>query len=200
MIAFPARFTSMFRRRFVLVAGLLSLAALSVSACAVQESNTYPVETFSEMHYSQSFKSQEPPRLAPPAESVVFTPLGGPDQVLTVPDKRERPYDPAVAGNLYRVNCSVCHGVAGLGDGKIVPHLTSKASFYWTTNNDTAYGTPPNLVESAAERLDTRDTMVAFVTAGAIVMPQFGKLLSEEDIRDIVNYIFDDETGLSRSP
>jgi hypothetical protein len=36
--------------------GLLSIAAVSASACAVQESNTYPVETFSEMHYSQSFK------------------------------------------------------------------------------------------------------------------------------------------------
>ena len=46
--------------------------------------------------------------------------------------------------------------------------------------------------------MDTRDKMVAFVTAGGLVMPQFGKLLSEEDIRDIVNYIFDDETGLSR--
>jgi mono/diheme cytochrome c family protein len=30
------------------------------------------------------------------------------------------------------------------------------------------------------------------------VMPEFGKLLAEEDIRDIVNYIFDDTTGLSK--
>jgi hypothetical protein len=29
-------------------------------------------------------------------------------------------------------------------------------------------------------------------------MPEFGKLLAEEDIRDIVNYIFDDTTGLSK--
>ena len=28
-------------------------------------------------------------------------------------------------------------------------------------------------------------------------MPPFGKLLSEEDIREIVNYIFDAEAGLS---
>lgn len=198
MIAFPANFKSLFRRRFVLTAGLLSLAAASVSACAFQESNTYPVETFSEMHYSQSFRSQEPPRLAPPAESVVFASAGHPDTVLNVPDKRERPYDPAVAGNLFRVNCSVCHGEFGLGDGKIVRHLTSTASFYATTNDGKVYGKPPNLVESAAERLSARDTMVAFVTSGGRVMPPFGKLLSEEDIRDIVNYIFDDETGLSR--
>ena len=200
MISFPVDFKSMLvpRRRFILIAGLLSLAAASVSACAVHESNTYPVEIFSEMHYSQAFRSQEPPRLAPPAESVVFVPAGGPDRVLNVLDKRERPYDAVVAGNLYRVNCSVCHGVAGLGDGKINRHLTSTASFYATTNNGATYGAPPDLVNSAAKRLTARDTMVAFVTSGGRVMPPFGKLLSEEDIRDIVNYIFDDETGLSR--
>ena len=198
MIAFPANFKSMFRRRFILTTGLLALAAASVSACAVQESNTYPVELFSEMHYSQAYRSQEPPRLAPPGKSVVFTSVGHPDTVLNVPDRRERSYDPAVAGNLFRVNCSVCHGVAGLGDGKIVRHLTSTASFYATTNEGTVYGAPPDLVNSAATRMTTRDLMVAFVTGGGRVMPQFGKLLSEEDIRDIVNYIFDDETGLSR--
>lgn len=200
MIAFPANFKSMFlsRRHLGLMAGLLSLAAVSLSACAVQETNTYPVEIFSEMHYSQAFRSQEPPRLAPPAESVVFASAGGSDRVLNVPDKQERPYDPAVAGNLFRVNCSMCHGELGLGDGVVVRHLTSTASFYATTNNGTVYGAPPNLVLSAASRLTARDTMVAFVTGGGRVMPQFGKLLSEEDIRDIVNYIFDDETGLSR--
>ena len=40
--------------------------------------------------------------------------------------------------------------------------------------------------------------MVGFITSGAVVMPPFGKLLPEEDIRDIVNYIFDKETGLSK--
>ncbi len=198
MIAFPANFKSMFSRRTLLMVALLSLAAVSVSACAVQETNTYPVEIFSEMHYSQAYKSQEPPRLAPPAESVVFASVGDPDQVLNVPDKRERPYDPAVADNLYQVNCAVCHGITGLGDGKIVRHLTSTASFYATTNNGTPYAAPPDLVDSAANRLTARDTMVAFVTSGGRVMPPFGKLLSEEDIRDIVNYIFDDKTGLSR--
>ena len=197
MIAFPAYFKSLFRRRSALMVGLLSIAAVSASACAVQESNTYPVETFSEMHYSQSFKSQEPPRLAPPADSVVFSSAGDPDQVLVVPDKQERAYDPVVAGNLFRVNCSVCHGIGGHGDGKIVRHLTSTASYWATTNDGTPYIAPPDLVESAATRLTDRDTMVAFVTSGARVMPPFGKLLSEEDIRDIVSYIFDAEAGLS---
>ena len=197
MTAFSANIKSTLTRRFVLIAGLLMLASVTASACAVQESNTYPVETFSEMHYSQSFRMQEPPRLAPLADSVAFVSAGDASQVLNVPNKRERAYDPAVASNLYRVNCSVCHGVSGLGDGNAARHITSANSFYATTQG-TPYGAPPNLVDSAATRLTERDTMVGFITSGAVVMPPFGKLLPEEDIRDIVNYIFDKETGLSK--
>ena len=197
MTAFSANIKSMLTRRFVLIAGLLMLTSVTASACAVQESNTYPVEMFSEMHYSQSFRMQEPPRLAPLADSVAFVSAGDASQVLNVPDKRERAYDPAVASNLYRVNCSVCHGVSGLGDGNAARHITSANSFYAMTQG-MPYGAPPNLVDSAATRLTERDTMVGFVTSGAVVMPPFGKLLPEEDIRDIVNYIFDKETGLSK--
>ena len=197
MTAFPANIKLMLTRRFALTVGLLMLASVATSACAVQKSNTYPVETFSEMHYSQSFRMQEVPRLDVPASAVVFSSAGGVDQVLNVPDKRERAYDPAVAGNLYQVNCAVCHGVTGLGDGKAARHITSTGS-YWAKEEGSPYPAPPNLVESAATRLTERDTMVLFATSGARVMPAFGKLLPEEDIRDIVNYIFDDQNGLSR--
>ncbi|MBT3994798.1 MAG: cytochrome c [Chloroflexi bacterium] len=197
MTSFSTNIKSMLTRRLVFIVGLMMLGTLATSACAVQESNTYPVETFSEMHYSQSFRAQEPPRLAPPADSVAFRTAGDSSQTYNVPDKQERAYDPVVAGELYRVNCSVCHGISGLGDGKATRHITSGSSFYATTQGS-PYGAPPNLVESAASRLTERDTMVAFVTSGAVVMPSFGKLLAEEDIRDIVNYIFDDTTGLSQ--
>ena len=41
--------------------------------------------------------------------------------------------------------------------------------------------------------------MFSFVSGwNGPVMPEFGKLLAEEDIRDIVNYIFDENTGLSQ--
>ena len=198
MTAFSANIKSTLTGRFVLIVGLLMLTSVTASACAVQESNTYPVETFSEMHYSQSFRMQEPPRLAPLADSVAFVSTGDASQVLNVPNKRERAYDPAVASNLYRVNCSVCHGVSGLGDGKAVRHITSSSSFY-ATNEGTPYKAPPNLVDSAANRLNQREVMFSFISGwNGPVMPEFGKLLTEEDIRDIVNYIFDDTTGLSK--
>ena len=198
MTVFQANIKSMLSRRLVTVALLLMLSIFVTSACAIQESNTYPVETFSEMHYSQAFRAQEPPRLAPPADSVAFKTAGDASNTLNVPDKQERVYDPAVAGNLYRVNCSVCHGVSGLGDGKAVRHITSSSSFY-ATNEGIPYKSPPNLVESAASRLNQREIMFSFVSGwNGPVMPEFGKLLAEEDIRDIVNYIFDENTGLSQ--
>ena len=186
------------KRCFYELMGIVLLAFITTSACAVQESNTYPVELFSEMHYSQAYKAQEPPRLAPVADSVVFISTGHPDSVLMVPDKRSRTYDPVIAGNLYQVNCSVCHGIIGLGDGKAVRHITSNSSFY-ATNEGAPYKSPPNLIESAANRLNEREIMFRFVSGwNGPVMPKFGKLLAEEDIRDIVNYIFDDSTGLSK--
>jgi|TARA_B110000438_G_scaffold209176_1_gene201040 mono/diheme cytochrome c family protein len=198
MTSFSTNIKSMLTRRIVLVVGLMMLSTLASSACAVQESNTYPVEIFSEMHYSQAFKEQEPPRLAPPADSVVFKTAGDSSETYNVPDKQERTYDPAIAGNLYRVNCSVCHGVSGLGDGKAVRHITSSSSFY-ATKEGTPYKSPPNLVDSAASRLNQREVMFSFISGwNGPVMPAFGKLLAEEDIRDIVNYIFDDTTGLSK--
>tara|TARA_B100001971_G_C17898763_1_gene386884 strand:- start:85 stop:612 length:528 start_codon:yes stop_codon:yes gene_type:complete len=174
------------------------LAGMPLSACAVQESNTYPVETFSEMHYSQAFRAQEPPRLLPPGDSVVFASTGHPEKISRIPDKKERTYDVEIASSLYRVNCSVCHGISGHGDGKAVRHITSSNSFYATTQG-IPYKAPPNLVDSAANRLKDREVMYSFLKAwNGPVMPSFGKLLSEENIRDVINYIFDDETGLSK--
>ncbi len=90
-------------RRRTMLAGLVGLLAMLTAACSVQETNTYPVDTFTEMHYAQSNRSQEPPRLQPPAQSIAFGSVGGPDVSLAVPEFRRRPYDSAVAANLYAV-------------------------------------------------------------------------------------------------
>jgi mono/diheme cytochrome c family protein len=200
-------FSSAGKRRLVAVAALAGFSLIA-SACAVQKENTYPIELFSEMHYSQAVRAQEPPRLQPPAESVVFEGAGGPDAVLDVPEQDRREYDPAVAAELFRVNCSVCHGVDGLGDGRTVPHLKSDQSFYARRVEDD--GTlfvgpvmgadggrrlPPNLQQSR-ETL-TEAGIAAFIrSGGGSVMPTFSKFLSEEEIWDLVTYIKDTENGL----
>jgi mono/diheme cytochrome c family protein len=180
----------------------LGLAGLAATAC-VQQSNTYPVEVFKEMHYSQSVRPQEPPRLAPPAAAVSFKECRAPacagegaDAVLDVLAKRERPYDLANAKELYRVNCSVCHGIDGKGDGAAAAHLTSGKS-YFATKNGAPYPPPANLQQSLKRADFTPDMAFSTVSRGVVVMPRFGALLSEEDIRDIVNYLFDKQNGIA---
>jgi mono/diheme cytochrome c family protein len=174
---------------------LLAFASMAATAC-FQQSNTYPVEIFTEMHYAQFSRSQEPPRLAPAQGAVAFSSSGGAEAILNVPARRERPYDAVRAAELYRVNCSVCHGDSGAGDGKAAPHLTSKTS-YFATKNGSPYPAPANLQESLKRPDFTPDTAFATVNRGVVVMPRFGALLPEEDIRDIVNYLFDQQNGIA---
>lgn len=186
------------RRRTALL-GLIGLFAMVAAACSVQESNTYPVDLFTEMHYSQANRAQEPPRLQPPALAVAHESVGGPEARLDVPARQTRPYDPVVAGQLYAVNCSVCHGVNGQGDGDAVAHLRSSANFY-TSTTGLVMGAdgrrlPPNLQTS--QLVSNEEGLAGFIRSGGnSVMPQFEKFLAEEDIWDIVAYIQDTNTGL----
>lgn len=185
------------RRRMSLVAPLtavLALASVVAAGCAVQESNTYPIELFSEMHYAQSTRSQEPPRLPPVDGAIVFQGVGSENR-LDVPDVRERPYDAARARELYRVNCSVCHGDSGVGDGSAAAAITSPRSVYAATQGE-PYASPANLKEKRGDY--DRDAMVTLITNGILVMPRFGNLLTEEEIREIATYIYDEQTGLGR--
>ncbi len=175
----------------VSVLALVLLVSTAIG-CAIQESNTYPVELFSEMHYSQSTRSQEPPRLAPPADAVPFRQIGS-EQVLNVPEFQERPYDPVVARELFRVNCSICHGNDGSGNGAATVHITSSTSYYATANGE-PYAAPANLKEKREDY--EKEAMINLITNGIIVMPSFGKLLSAEEIRDIATYVYDTSTGL----
>ena len=175
---------------------LLPIAAVVVvfgaTACAVQETNTYPIEIFSEMHYSQSSRMQEPPRLAPVADAVPFRQIGT-DEVLDVPEMVKRPYDSVRARELFRINCSTCHGMSGTGDGPAAQHIVATDS-YWATTNDSPYVGPANLIDKRA----TYDQAAMFnlVNNGIVVMPRFRNLLPEEDIREIVDYIYDQNTGV----
>ncbi len=132
--------------------------------------------------------------VVPAPDAVVFERTGA-DKVLEVPERSQRPYDARVASELFRVNCSVCHGPAGLGDGPIVPHLTSPNSYYASSSGQ-PYARPPNLQETRANK--DEKTVFAIITNGIVVMPKFGLLLTEEERWDLVRYIFDTQTGLGR--
>lgn len=180
------RFPGLPGRRGLLIA--LASFALLATAC-VQDSGTYPIEIFTEMHYSQAFRSQEIPRLPGVASAVVYEGQGNVQDVLNVlPANIAHPYDAKAGAELFRVNCSVCHGTQGLGDGPAAGHITSTGSA-WFADTGAAYNGPPNLQDSRT-RL-SEDAMFGIVTSGILVMPRFGPLLSEAERWDIVRYIFD---------
>ncbi len=179
------------RHRAAWLLAALVLLAVAALGC-IPKRGAYPIEIFSEMHHSQAFRSQEPPRLDAVTGAQVFVPLAT-DASLDVPAKSQRPYTPEVAGELFRINCSVCHGPNGEGDGPIVPYLTDPKSYY-ADKAGKPYVAPPNLKETR-DRLN-EDAVFTIVSGGIVVMPRFELLVSEEERWDIVRYIFDRENGL----
>ncbi len=169
---------------------IAAIAVLGIAATGCfPKAGSYPIEIFTEMHYSQAFRSQEPPRLDAVRGAEVFVGLST-EETLTLTLTQEREYVPAVASQLYAVNCSVCHGDSGRGDGPVAIFLTTKE----LTRDGAGYGAPPDL-QASRERLD-KSAFFGIVSSGINVMPRFELLLSEEDRWDIVNYVFDMETGL----
>ena len=113
--------TLLFKRQKMKLALMLVLVGLISSACMPWGRGTYQIEIFSEMHYDQSYKSQEPPRLYPAEGSVPFMlHEGGTDGVFNVSSDSSltQTEETVSAGSgLYQVNCSFCHGMTGKGDG-----------------------------------------------------------------------------------
>lgn len=150
---------------------------------------SYPVELFQEMHYQQTYKAQEPPRIGPPEDSV---PVQGsavvlPDDVRTLVNPVARtPQTLRAAAWLYQINCAACHGPAAGGDGKAGEHLVEHGS--------TA---PPAFDSDRVRRLSPGETFASISNGFGIVpnsggltrMPAFGKLLSDEDRWAIVHLI-----------
>ena len=143
------------------LAGLVLLLGLAVAGCS---RGSYPFDIFQEMHYQPSFRSQEPDRLDVPAEAVPRAML---DRGST-------------GAELYAVNCAMCHGDTGLGDGPALEAIVRK------------YGYPPKVDPSLAgdilEHLSDA-ALEAMIAGGIDLMPPFEKLLSEEERRLIVEYL-----------
>ncbi len=205
--------------KFVIVSVFFVLTLL-VSACNhsasasnsetlsfVQQNNTYPVDFFSEMHYSPAYRVHEPPssndvELIPRADAVEFISESAQTQDST--------YNPDRAETLYNVNCSVCHGTSGNGDGPAASHMTASDSIYASRYGE-AFKGPASLIEVRDRYTDTQDIGIDYVTTTIsnglcstipdsedciYVMPGFTNYISQEDIRDISQYIFDTESGL----
>ncbi len=154
------------RSKLWLLGGLLLMGLLLTLGCA---QGSYPLDIFYEMHYQKSFKAHEPPRLSVPDTAVAWFP----PPESTVPATHE-------GRKLFEVNCSMCHGPAGQGNGPVINKMM-----------DTYGYTPaitPDLTSETVRALGVVGVQ-GFVSAGITVMPSFSKLLTEDEMRVTAEYV-----------
>ena len=171
------------RKRLPMFLGILLLSILMTGTACAQ--GTYPVDIFPEMHYQDSYHSQQPPRLYPPTGAV---PITG-KEILLTPDTfnsvvNPKPGEDIEEGKaLFEINCAMCHGDSGAGDGTVLTTMIDK------------YGYQPKLSPDLRIAIALPDsflfTMISnedlIVSDGA--MPLFQKLLTPEERWSLVNYI-----------
>ena len=186
--------SSVLRLRVTIAVAALLLTIVA-AGCLPLGRGAYPLDIFAEMHYTQMYKSQEPPRLYPAPGAVPFVAVG--HGALIVPD-----VSPAISAAtaekgraLYAVNCVVCHGEAGTGDGPMSGHLGRIAG---------AQALAPADLTGAGSVAATEVDLFTFISGGgrignalrqagqvanAPTMPVFNKLLTDEERWSLVRYL-----------
>jgi len=165
---------------------LLALTGLLLAGCYTR-TGPYKIEVFTEMHYNQAYRSQESPRLLPAEGAVPISGVG----VKYTPEEAKELSNPlpksdqvlAEGSELYRVNCAMCHGVTGNGDGPVGEFLTK-----WK------YGRPSDLTAATTQNRTDGDifsiiSFTLFGQPGISPMPEFSKLLTQEEQWAIVHYL-----------
>ena len=82
--------------------------------------------------------------------------------------------DPAVGRALYQAQCVACHGKRGEGDGPAAAALNPR---------------PPNLTDAARIGRLSDDSLAQIIAAGRETMPAFGKLLTADQVQEVVAYL-----------
>ena len=164
------------RPRALLLAAL-ALLAFSSAACA---NGSYPLDFFYEMHYHQSFGSSEPPRLSPPAGAIPITGVEAPGSENPIAGESIQE-----GAALYAVNCLMCHGPLGKGDGPVLQTMMQDYGYVplETLSIDLSSSDPGH-----AQNISDRAAF-DWISNGAVVMPQFSKLLNVEERWILVNYV-----------
>lgn len=121
-----------------------------------------------DMQEQPSFQPQEAPRLHSPEGSVpqksrsvlVSPPAPTPDRVRR-------------GAALFEINCSHCHGKAGLGDGPVGVHLVL----------------PPFNLHSDPTQRRSAEEIYGIITNGRVVMPSFKGVLSAEERWELAYFV-----------
>ena len=148
--------------------GVTFLGALAALSCT---QGSYPVDIFYEMHYQQSYKSGEPPRLSAPESSVAW-----------YPPPKATAFGAETGEHLYSINCSMCHGNGGQGDGPVVQNL--KVAYGYKPVID-----PPIITDNPIDNIVLILQSQTRFFGPDSVMPPFGRLLSDEERLAIAEYV-----------
>ena len=146
--------------------GFALIVALVVVGCG---QGTYPLDIFYEMHYQQTFKSHEPPRMAGVEDAV---------PVDWVPAPKSTSFN--TGEHLFNVNCSMCHGPGAKGDGPVLAKMMKEYDYKPAVDPDL---TSPGVVGMQ------KKGMMGFMISGVVVMPSFKKLLTPQEMELIAEYI-----------
>jgi mono/diheme cytochrome c family protein len=125
------------------------------------------------MNEQFSYGYEQGPRLAAPAESV---PVQGPDLIAGEPASLPVPSSPNSlqrGKTLFGINCVMCHGAGGTGNGAVGAFFNPK---------------PFNLTSSAVQNLQDNELFLV-ITQGFGVMPPAAENLSPEERWDVINYV-----------
>ena len=167
--------TKLMRGRLLPLVGLAIVAGLLAVGCS---QGSYPLDIFYEMHYQPSYRVHEPPRLSPPASAV-------PWYGSTPP----QPTSFAGSGkHIFETNCVMCHGATGQGNGQVLGRMI--VDYSYGPIEDLAFFNPD--LTSEAARSIGRDGMRSWILSGAggqKVMPSFAKLLTEDQIELVLDYV-----------
>ncbi len=137
------------------------------------------IEWISTMEIQPSFRPMEDPLPLPansvPVEGVAYLPGSGApaNPVPSGPESLQRGQD------LYAINCAVCHGNAGKGDGPVAKDLIRK---------------PADLTGANAAGLSDGEIFLV-ITSGVkfsdskVTMPDLRENLAAGDRWDVVNYV-----------
>lgn len=162
------------RRRIGVRLLLLAVAVgMLATACGatLPGRGSYPLDIFYEMHYQQSFKSNEPP---------VFGGVSG--AVAWFPAPKSTAFETNTGSYLYGVNCSMCHGAQGKGDGPVLSKMIDTYGYQPVID-------PPDLTDNPPDNIAGILQLTTRPFGPDSVMPPFGRLLSAEERRAIAEYI-----------
>ena len=159
----------------------LAFAVATLALLASCSQGAYPGDIFPEMHHQASYRRLEPRRLAAPPDAV---PINGGHVPYTF-DEATQLSNPvprssqsvAQARDLYGVNCTMCHGQAGHGDGVIAAYFKS------------AGRVPPADFTSERVRSRTDGQLYWLVSNGIGGMPAFRELLTDDQRWALIYFI-----------